>query len=140
MFFPVIMCRFESWTVRKAEFQRIDTFEPWCSRRLLRVPLRARRSNQSILKEINLEFSLIGLLMKLSSHVLATWFDKLTHGKDPHVGKDWKQKEKWVAEDEIVGWHHQFNGHEFEQTLGNSGGERSLVCCSPWGHKELDTT
>ena len=72
MVFPVIMCCFESWTIRKAEFQRIDTFKLWCLRRLLRVPLSARRSNQSILKEINLEFSLIGRLMKLSSNVLAT--------------------------------------------------------------------
>ena len=61
-------------------------------------------------------------------------------GKDPDAGKDWRQKEKGMAVDEMVGWHHQFNGHDFEQTLGDNGGQRSLVCYSPRGHKELDTT
>ena len=60
--------------------------------------------------------------------------------KNPDAGKDWRQKEKEVAEDEMARQHHQLNGHEFGQTLGNSGGQRSLVCCSPWGHKESDTT
>ena len=61
-------------------------------------------------------------------------------GKDPDSGKDWGQEEKGVAEDEMVGWHHWLNAYEFEQTLGDSGGQGSLACCSPWGHKELDTT
>ena len=61
-------------------------------------------------------------------------------GKDCDAGKDCGQKEKRVIEDEIVGWHHRLNGHEFEQTPGDSGGQGSLVCCSPWGQKELDTT
>ena len=60
-------------------------------------------------------------------------------GKDPTAGKDWGQKEKGVTEDETVGWHHQLNGHEFERTLGDSGGQKRLACCSPWGHKESDT-
>ena len=60
-------------------------------------------------------------------------------GKDPDAGKDWGQEEKGATENEMVGWHHQLNGHEFEQTLGNDGQE-SLVCCSSWGHKELDMT
>ena len=60
-------------------------------------------------------------------------------GKDPDAGKDWGQEEKWAVEDEMFGWHHCFNGHEFEQTLGNSEGQGSLACCSPWGHKELNT-
>ena len=59
--------------------------------------------------------------------------------KDPDAGKDWGQEEKGAAEDEMVGWHHWLNGHEFEQTLGNSEGQASLGCCSPWGHEELDT-
>ena len=59
-------------------------------------------------------------------------------GKDLDAGKDWGQ-EKGMTEDEMIGWHHQFNGHEFEQTLGDGKGQGSLVCCSPWGHKELDT-
>ena len=61
-------------------------------------------------------------------------------GKDPHAGKDWRQKEKRVTEDETVGWHHQFNGHELGQSLGDSEGQGGLVCYSPWGHKELDMT
>ena len=61
-------------------------------------------------------------------------------GKDPDAGKDWGQEEKGMPEDEMVGWHHQLNGHEFEQTLGNSEGQGSVMCCSPWGHKELGTT
>ena len=60
-------------------------------------------------------------------------------GKDPDAGKDWGQ-EKGATEDEMIGWHHWLNGHEFEQTLGDSEGKGSLACCSPWGHKESDTT
>ena len=60
-------------------------------------------------------------------------------GKDPDAGEDWGQEEKWVTEDETVGWHHQLNGHGIEQTPENSEGQGSLVCCSPWGHKEEDT-
>ena len=61
-------------------------------------------------------------------------------GKDPDAGKDWRQEEKGATEDEMVGWHHRLNGHEFEQAPGVDDGQGSLVCCSPWGHKELDTT
>ena len=59
-------------------------------------------------------------------------------GKDPDAGKDWRQEEKGMIEDEMVGWHHQLNGHESEQTLGDGKGQRNLACCSPWGHEELD--
>ena len=61
-------------------------------------------------------------------------------GKDPSAGKDWRQEEKGMTEDKLLGWHHQLHGHEFEQTLGDSEGQGSLACCSPWGGKELDTT
>ena len=61
-------------------------------------------------------------------------------GKDPDVGKDWRREEKWRIEDEMVGWHHQLNGHEFEQALGDCERQGSLVCCGSWGLKELDTT
>ena len=60
--------------------------------------------------------------------------------KDPDASKDWKQEEKGTTEDEMVGWHHRLDRHEFEQTLGVGDGQRNLVCCSPWGHKELDMT
>jgi len=61
-------------------------------------------------------------------------------GKDLNAGRDGGQEEKGSMGDEMVGWHHQLNGHEFEQTPGDSEGQRSLVCCSPWGHKKLDMT
>ena len=61
-------------------------------------------------------------------------------GKDPDAGKDWRPEEKGVMEDEMIGWHHWLNGHEFEQTLGDGEGQGSLACCSPWGRKELDMT
>ena len=61
-------------------------------------------------------------------------------GKDPDAGKDWRQEKKGTTVDEMVGWHHRLNGHEFMQTLGDGEGQRSLACCNPWGRKELDTT
>ena len=135
--FPVVMYGCESWTVKKAEHWRIDAFELWCWRRLLRVPWTARRSNQSILKEINPEYSLERL--KLKYFGLLMWrADSLE--KDPNDGKDWGQEEKGTTEGEMVEWHHQLNGHEFEQALGDGEGQGRLVCCSEWGHKESDTT
>ena len=83
MVFSVVMYRCESWTVKKAEHRRTDAFELWCWRRLLRVPRTARRSNQSILKEISPEYSLEGLMLKLNSNTLATWCEELTHLKTP---------------------------------------------------------
>ena len=83
MVFPVVMYGCESWTIKKAECQRIGAFELWCWRRLLRVPWTARRSNQSILKEISPEYSLEGLMLKLKLQYLATWCEELTHLKRP---------------------------------------------------------
>ena len=121
------------WTIKKAERWRIDAFELWCWRRLLRVPWTARRSNQSILKEVSPGSSLVGLMLKLKlqyfSHLM--WLT----GKDPDAGKDWGQ-EKGMTENKMVGWHHRLNEHEFGQTPGDGEGQGSLVCCSPWGHKE----
>ena len=101
----------ESWTIRKAEYRGIDAFELQCWRRLLRVPWIARRSNQSILKEISAAYSLEGLMLKLKLQIL--W-----PPKDPDAGKDWRREEKGTTKDETVGWHYWLNGHEFEQTLG----------------------
>ena len=230
--------------IKKAEHWRIDVFELWCWRRLLRVPWTARRSNQSILNEISPEYLLKGLMLKLKLQ----YFGHLTHwkrpwcwerlkaggerddrrwdgwmasptqghefeqspgigdgqggleccspwghkesntteqlnwteldskkikpvnpkgnqlyifigrtdseakalklqspdansrltGKDPDAGKDWPQEEKEMREDETVGWHHWFNGHEFEEIPGDSEGQGNLVCCIAWGHKESD--
>ena len=83
MVFPMVMYRCKSWTLKKAECRRIDAFELWCWRRLLRVPWTARRSNQSILKEISPGYSLEGLMLKLKLNTLATWCEELTHLKRP---------------------------------------------------------
>ena len=114
MVFPVVMYGCESWTVKKAEHRRIDAFELWCWRRLLRVPWTARRSNQSILKEISLDYSLEGLMLKLKLQYFwpsdaKSWLIR----KDSDAGRDWGQ-EKRMTEDEMVAWHHKLNGHEFE--------------------------
>ena len=103
MVFPVVMYGCESWTVRKAECQRIDGFELWCWRRLLRVPWTARRSNQSVLKEISPEYSLEGLMLKLKLPIL--WPPDVKNwltGKDPDAGKDWRREEKGTTEDEML--------------------------------------
>ena len=83
MVFPVVLYGCESWIIKKAEHQRIDAFELWCWRRLLRVPWTARQTNQSILKEISPSCSLEGLMLKLNSNSLATWYEELTHLKRP---------------------------------------------------------
>ena len=108
-------------------------------RRLLRVPWTARRLNQSILKEISPEYSLEGLMLKL----LILWPPDSKNwllGKDPDAGKDWRQEKKGTTEDEMVGWHHWLHGYEFEQVSGVGDWQVNLVCCSPWGCKELDRT
>ena len=126
----------ESWTVKKAECWRIDALELWCWRRLLRVSWTARRSNQSLLKEINWIF--IGRTdTETEAPILwppdsKSWLT----GKDPHAGTEWSQEEKGTTEDEMVGWHHRLNGHEFEQAVGDGEGQGSLLCCSPWGFEE----
>ena len=106
MLFPVVMYGCESLTTKKAEHQRIDAFKLWCWRRLLRVPWTARRSSQSILKEISLGVSLEGMMLKLKlqyfGHLMQSWLI----GKDPDAGKDWGQEEKGTTEDEMAGWHH----------------------------------
>ena len=131
----------ESWTINKAEHRRIDAFELWCWRRLSRIPWTARRSNQSILKESSPEYSLEGLMLKLKLQYFGkpdakNWLI----GRDPDAGKDWRQEEKGTTEDEMIGWHHWPDGHEFEQALGVGDGQGSLMCYSPWGHKQSNTT
>ena len=139
MVFPVVMYGCESWTIKKAKGQRIDAFELWCWRQLLRVPSTTRKSNQSILKEINPEYSLKGLKLKLQYFWPPDMMNWLFR-KDPDAGKDWRQENKGTTEDEMLGWYPWLNGHEFEQAPGDGEGQRSLVCCSPWGHKESDMT
>ena len=113
MVFPVVMYGCESWTIKKAERQRIDAFELWCWRRLLRVPWAARRSNQSILKEISPECSLIGLMLKLKLQYFGHQMWRADSFEKTHAGKDWGQEEKGTTGNEMVGCHHWLNGHEF---------------------------
>ena len=139
MVFPIVMYACESWTIKEAECQRINAFDLWCWRRVLRVPWTARRSNQSVLKEISPEYSLEGLMLTFQYF----WPPDVKNGligKDSDIGKDWGQEEKRVTEVEMAGWHHQLKGHEFEQTVGDSEGQGSLACCSPWGYNESDST
>ena len=131
MVFPVVIYGCESWTVKKAEHQRIATFELWCWRRFLRVPW-TRRSNQSILKEISPRWSLEGMMLKLKLQYFGwpphakSWLI----GKDSHAGRDWGQEEKGRTEDEMAGWHHWLDGREFEWTLGVGNGQGGLACCN----------
>jgi len=127
MGFPIVMYRYESRTIKKAECQRINAFKLWCWRRLLRVPWTARRSNQWILKEISPEYSLEGLMLKQKLQYF--WPPDAKSqliGKDPDAGKDWGL-EKWVTEDETVQWYHWLNGYEFGQTSWDSEGQGSLM-------------
>ena len=139
MVLPVVMCGCESWTVKKAECQRTDAFELWCWRRLLRIPWTARRSNQSILKEISPEYSLEGLMMKLKlqyfGHLMHRTYSlekTLMLGKIEGGRRRGSQRMRWL--DGIT--------HSMDMTLSQS---RELVMdreatCNPCGHKELDTT
>ena len=114
MVFPVVMCGCESWTIKKAEYWRIDALELWCWRRLLRVPWTARRSDLSVLKEISPEYSLEGLMLKLKCQ----YFGHLMRRTDSlektlMLGKiEGGRRRGW--QDEMVGWHHWLNGHESE--------------------------
>ena len=129
----------ESWTIKKVECRRTDAFELWCWRRLLRVPWTARRSNQSILKEISPGCSLEGLMLKLKLQSFG------------HLMRRADSLEKTLMlggiggrrrgrQDEMVGWHHRLNGHRSEQTPGVGDGQGGLACCDSRGRKESDMT
>ena len=96
----------ESWTVKKAGGRRIDAFELWCWRRLLRVPWTARRSSQSILKEINPGISLEGMMLKLKLQYFGHLMRKGDSLEKTDAGRDWGQEKKGTTEDEMAGWHH----------------------------------
>ena len=140
MVFPVVMYGCESWTVKKAECQKIDAFELGCWRRLLRVPWTERRSSQSILKEISPGCSLEGLMLKLKLQYLATSCTELTHWKRPWCWEglgtggegDNRGWDGWMASPA------QWTGVCVDS--GVCDGQGGLVCCDSWGLKELDTT
>ena len=140
MVFPVVMYGCESWTLKKAECWRIDAFELWCWRRLLRVPWTARRSNQSILKEISAEYSLEGLMLKLKLQ----YFDYLMRRMDSFektlmLGKtEGRRRRGWQRMRWLDGITDSMDVSEQAPGVGN--GQGGLACCSPWGRKESDTT
>ena len=106
----------------------------------LESPLDCKEIKESILKEINPEYSLEGLMLKLKLQHWPPDVKSWLIWEDPDAGKDWRWAEKGTTEDEMVGWHHILNAHEFGWTLGVGDGQGGLVCCSPWGRKESDTT
>ena len=140
MVFPVVMYGCESWTVKKAEGRRIDAFELWCWKRLLRVPWTARRSNQSILKEISPGYSLGEMMLKLKLQYFGHLMWRVDSLEKTHAGRDWGQEEKGTIEDEMAGWHHWLDGRESEWTPGVGDEQGGLVCCDSWGCKQSDTT
>ena len=126
-----------SWTIKKAERRRIDAFELWCWRRLLRVPWTARRPNQSILKESSPEYSLEGLMLKLK----VQYFGHLMRRSDSlektlMLGK-MEGRRRRATEDEMVGWHQGLDGHEFEQAPGIGDGQGGMAFYSPWGSQRV---
>ena len=126
---------------KKAECRRIDAFKLWCWRRLLRVPWTARRSNQWILKEISPEYLLEEQILKLKLRYFGHMMRRIDSlEKTLILGKIERQEEKEMTANEMVGWHHWINGHEFEQAPVVGDGQGSQASYSPWGCKELDTT
>ena len=137
MIFPVAVYGCKSWTIKKAEHQRTDASELWCKRILLRVPWTARRSNQSILREISPEYSLEGWYW--SSSALATWCEELTHWKRPWC---WGRL-KGGGEGDDRRWDGQMASTQWTWVWVNSRslcGQGGLACCDSCGCKELDTT
>ena len=139
MVFQTVMYKRESWAIKKAEWRRIDAFKLWSWRRLL-SPLDCKEM-QPVNPKGNQPWILTGRT-NAEAEAPIIWPPDVKSwliGKID-AGKDWKQEEKGTTEGEMVGWHHWLNGHEFEQTLWDGEGLRSLVCCNPWGHTELDMT
>ena len=141
MVFPVVMYGCESWTVKKDECGRIDAFELWCWRRLLRVPWTSRRSNQSILKEISPGISLEGMMLKLKlqyfGHLM--WrVDSLE--KTLMLGGIGGRRRRGRQRMRRLDGHHWLDGCESEWTPGVGDGQGGLACCNSWGRKKSDTT
>ena len=114
MVFPVVMCGCESWTMKKAKCRRIDAFDLWCWRRLLRVPWTARRSNQSILKEINHGIYSEAMMLKLKLQYFGHLMLRVDSLEKTDAGRVWGQEEKGTTQDEIAGWPHRLDGRESE--------------------------
>ena len=140
MVFPVVMYGCESWTIKRAEHWRIGAFELMLEK-TLESPLDCKEIQRGHPKG-NQSWILIGKI-NTEAEAPIIWPPDAKNqliGKDPDAGKDWRQEEKRMTEDEMVGWHHWLDGHKFEQTPGIADGQGSLACCSPWGRKESDMT
>ena len=140
MLFPVVIYGCESWTIKKAECRRIDAFGLWCWGRLFESPLDCKEIQPINLKG-NQSWTFIGRT-DAEAETSILWSPDAKNwltGKDPDAGKDWRPEEKGMTENEMVGWNHQLDEHEFEQALGIGDGQGSLACCSLWGRKESDT-
>ena len=134
--FPVVMCGCESWTVKKAEHGRIDAFELSCWKRLFESPLDSKEIQPVHPKE-NQSWIFLGRT-DAEAETPIFWPSDVKNwliGKAPDAGKVWRREEKGTTEDEMVGWHHWLEGHEFEQALGVGDGQGDLACCSPQDHK-----
>ena len=131
MVFPVVMYGCDSWTIKKVEHRRIDAFELWCWEKTLESPLDCKikrvdpKGNQSWMFTGRTDAEAEALILWPPD--AKNWLT----GKDPEAGKDWKQEEKGMTEDDMVVWHHWLNGHEFQQALGIGDGQGSQTCCSP---------
>ena len=138
MVFSVVMYGYKSWTVKNAECQRIDAFKLWCWRRLLRVPWTARRSNQSILKEISPGCSLERLMLKLKIKYFGHLMQRVDSLEMTLMlgGIGGRRRRGWQR----MRWHHWLYGHESEWTPGVGGGQGGLACCDSWSRKESDST
>ena len=134
--FLVVMYRYESWTKKKAECWRIDAFK-LVLEKTLEGPLDSKEI-KSVNPKGNQPWVFTG---RNDAETPILWLPDAKSQliwKDPDAGKYWRQEEKKMTEDEMVGWHHRLSGQEFEPTLGDGEGQGSLACCCPWGHKDLD--
>ena len=144
MVFPVIMYGCENWTIKKAEHQRMDAFELWCWRRLLCSSKEIKpvnpKGNQSwlFIGRTDAETEVAIFWPPDAKNWLTGITDLLE--KTLMLGKIEGTRRRGATEDKMVGWHHRLSGHEFEQGPGTGDGQGSLTCCSPWCHKESDTT
>ena len=130
------MYRCESQTAKKTEHWRTAAFKLWCWRRLLRV-FKTSKEIKSVNSKRNQPCTVTGKT-DVEAEAPILWPPDAKNwliGKDPAAGKDWRQEEKEMTEDAMVGWHHRLNGHEFEQTLGDGEGQGSLACCNLWVSK-----
>ena len=137
--FPIVTDGCESWTLKKAECQRVDAFKLRSWRRLL-IVLWTARSHQSILKEINPEYSLEEQMENWISSTWATWYKEQTHWKRHWCWEKLKAGGEGTTEIELVGWHHRLDGPEFKQVPAVGDRQGSLACCSPCGCKETVMT